>query len=186
MTTYEWLAVVTAGVGLAVNVAVLYVLVRQLGAVRDQIAQARDATVAEHDRRRREATIDFYLATMRRRHELRDYLADDRDREAVAHLIEEVRDDGIDSEKGHAVRDYLNLWESLAVGVETDVYALEIADALTGARIVSIAENYQEFIAWRRDAIEQVGSEEKLYEALERVARRIGAARGSDHADDED
>lgn len=110
--------------------------------MRDQIAQAREATVAEHDRRRREATIDFYLATMRRRHDLRDDLADDRDRKAVARLIEKIRDEGIDSDKGHAVREYLNLWESLAVGVEEGVYELEIVDALTGARMVAIAENY--------------------------------------------
>lgn len=104
MSTYEWLSVAGVGAGLIVNLAVLYVLVRQLAAGRDQIAQAREASVAEHDRRRREATIDFYLATTRRRHDLRDDLADDRDREAVARLIEEIRERGIDSSKGHAVR----------------------------------------------------------------------------------
>lgn len=52
--------------------------------------------------------------------------------------------------------------------------------------MVAIAENYRPFIEWRRGEIEQVGSEDELYLALERVARRSRRARERDSREHDD
>lgn len=44
-----------------------------------------------------------------------------------------IRDKASTALKATPAREYLNLWESLAVGIETGVYEIEITDALIGA-----------------------------------------------------
>lgn len=173
MTTAAWAAI---GTILSVLVAVAAVAA-QLRGVAMQLRQGAAITAADHTRRRAQATIEFYLATMDRRNELRDRLADDRDGDAVALLVARIKRRGIHSRHGHAVRAYLNLWEALGVGVAADVYDKAVVEALTGGRVIAIWDNYEPFIAWRRDVVARSDPEETLYVALERLADDLRAMR---------
>lgn len=161
----EWItAVATAGGSILV--------VGQLGRA---IRQAHK----RNERQRRENTITIYLETLDSRRRIKgEELPDDRDEEAIAAFIAELieaekegreREERIASRR-HALTQYLNFWEAVALGVEQGVFDLDTLNKQAGGHIASLWCNYQPWVESR---------EEKFGEALYRRLRWLGVSSSS-------
>lgn len=164
---YEIWSVVLTGAGFALNVVLFVVLVIQLSALRAQIKDARNATALDHARRKKQATIDFYIMTTERRSELAHLLPYDRDFEGIARHIAKIGQ--ANTRVVRATAEYLDLFETLATGVRTDVFDLEVIEGIATGQIRDMAKAYQPWIAQRR---KHVGSE-TLYAELTALARAL-------------
>jgi hypothetical protein len=97
---------------------------------------------------RRQETLRFYSSTRDSRQIAKLGLPRDSDEEAVAAFLETAK---VDESHRLAVRDYLNYWEEMAVGVRFGVMDAEMLRALVGPRLASIFHNYRSHIDWIRE-----------------------------------
>ena len=148
MTQFEQWTLVSAFAGLLVNVILLLAAVWQLRALGKQVGHASTATNQDHERRRKQATIDFYASTLQKRSEFRTILPYDRDSASILNLLEQANSEN--NQLGKAITEYLNLFELLATGVRTDVFDFSVIERAAGGRIVAIARNYRPWIEQRR------------------------------------
>jgi hypothetical protein len=167
VTYYERLSLIAASAAVFVSVATFVAFMWQIRIALRQVAQAAESTKRDHERRRKQATLDFYATTLEKRSQLRSILPYDRNVVGVRDLLSTATDE--DSDAGHAITDYLSLFESLGAGVATDVYSFPVVDAVAGGRVLAIAENYG---PWIRNRRQHFGTP-KLYEHLEALADRI-------------
>ncbi len=128
-------------------------------------------TRLDHNRRRKQATIDHWTNDTRVRYlALRDLVEDRRPKGSPAvsddELVELATGDDADADMQHAVRDYLNSIEWLAVGVNTDVFDKTIVQRLAARRLVDTWDGFDGYIHARRDELQQ----ESLYEEFETLA----------------
>ncbi len=174
MTTFEKTSILVGALGLLVNGALFVVFFLQLRELRRQIKGSSEADKRDHERRRKQATIEFYAATLERRNALRHELAEDRDSEAITRVTEKLREQGKSAPEWHSVVEYLNLWETLATGVNSDVLDYSTISRLSGQRVISIVRNYWSWIDWRRSEL----ASPSVYSELETLATRIADERG--------
>jgi hypothetical protein len=87
MTLFEKMTIIAAFAGIFINLILLLAVIRQLRVLGKQVSQATLATSLDHERRRKQATIDFYASTLQKRAELRDILPADRDSTAILDLV---------------------------------------------------------------------------------------------------
>jgi hypothetical protein len=172
MTQFERLTVIAGFVGIFINVILLGAFVWQLRVLGKQVDQASTATNRDHERRRKQATIDFYASTLQKRAELRTTLPYDRDSAGILVLIEQA---SVDDKLGKMITEYLNLFELLAAGVNTDVFDFSVVERVAGGRIMAIARNYSPWIEWRRKLLENP----RLYLELELLAEWVEKHRAS-------
>lgn len=157
MTSADRWSILIGVLGAVINAALLVVVYRQV----------RDATIAnraDHDRRKKTATIEFYATTLEMRDKLRTKLPYDRDAEAVAALISGIKND--DDELGKSVTEYLSLFELLASGANADVFDRETIETMAGGRVRAIASSYRPWIQQRRARF----NSPFLYEQIEQLA----------------
>jgi hypothetical protein len=124
--------------GVAINAVLLVFVWLQLRA-------AAKATRRDHDRRRRQATIEWFAATLDRRSEFGERLPPDRDPEAIGRHLKKV--------KGRADPDiigYLNVYEMLATAVNMGIHDLEVIHRISGRRVIVMYEAYLPWIEHRR------------------------------------
>lgn len=165
--TSEVVGFIVNGVGLIFIAAQVVLARRQL---RESLAQA----AREAARIKRQATIEFYMATMRNVNEWRSVVPDDWDKLRIEAFTRSVyRRNG--ASKMLALASYLAYFEALAVAVRADVYDLTVLDAIAGSRILNICQNYQLFFSLRRN---EVGSA-FAYRNLEWLANSIHELRSS-------
>ena len=162
MTSFERTSLVAAFAGVLVT---LVAFVVELGLLRRQVAQATTSTKLDHERRRKQATIEFYETTLNKRTELRAHLPYDRDAQAVAGLLASVSHE--DDDAGKAITEYLSLFELLAAGVRSGVFDHDVIQRIAGSRIRAIATNYRPWIEARR----QLYSNPALYQEIEWLAQ---------------
>jgi hypothetical protein len=162
MTSFERASLVAAFAGVLVALVAFVVELRLL---RRQVAQATKSTKLDHERRRMQATIEFYETTLNKRAELRAYLPYDRDAPAVAALIARVLHE--DDQAGKAITEYLSLFELLAAGVRTGVFDHDVIKRIAGGRIVAITANYRPWIEARRKLYRNPA----LYQEIEWLAQ---------------
>ena len=150
MTDFERWQLALAVVGAAVNLLLFAFVIVQVRLLRRQVVDAGDAVRMDHDRRKKESTLDFYAGTIDKRSSFREALPNDRDAQAISDLITPLIEQASNSTSNRMVAEYLNYLELLAVGVNLDIYDFETINRLAGGRIIAVANNYAPWIEHRR------------------------------------
>jgi hypothetical protein len=176
VTLYEILSLTTAVLGLIVSTVVLLLLLGQLRLLAQQVKDSREAldlstaeAEAENRRRRQRATVEFIAATLAK-------LEDNYDRvpaagsERLADFLNEARIR--DSSDFRALRNYLNNLQSLAVGVNLEIFDIDVVSRTVGGRIVRTWNYYEGWILEERKVIQAP----KLFRDLELCAATIRSA----------
>lgn len=148
MSTFEVIATITAALTLLVNIILFVIVVHQLRAARAQLADSRDSTVKDHERRKKQATLDYHAMTIEKRNSLAAALPYDRDAKAIAHMTRRLGQQN--SPKVNQVVEYLDLFENLATGVRTDIFDIEVIEGIATGQIQALARNYRPWIEQRR------------------------------------
>lgn len=150
-------------------------MARQVRLAKEQIQHLQTTTAEEDQRRKRQATIDFYMATAKQVAEWREQLPDDWDSVGIGRVVTEA----YDTRNRRAIRrnqrtkrliaSYLGFFETIAVAEKMNIYELETLDAIAGSRLINISTNYGLFFKKRR---EEVGTA-SAYEHVERLGQKI-------------
>ena len=168
------LAVLTTIIGLAINGAGLVFVATQVVLARRQLRDNLVLSSRETLRVKRQATVDFYMATMQKVGEWRSALPDDWDtRKIDVYVHSAYRLGG----KGRrlTLANYLAYFETLAVAIRAGIYDLAVFDSIAGSRIINICDNYHKFFLARR---REVGSD-LAYINLEWLAAELRGLRAS-------
>ena len=168
------LASLTTVIGLTINGVGLIFVATQVVLARRQINDNLKRSIEEADRVKRQATVEFYMATMKKVGEWRSKLPADWDKRAIdAYVRNAYRRRHED--KIRVLANYLQYYEALSVAVLSDVYDKRIIDSIAGSRIMNIAENYAGFFVARR---KEVGAD-TAYRNLEQLGYAIREFRKS-------
>ena len=151
----------------ALGIAGIMVNIALFGGLLAQLRQFKGANDLDHQRRKREATDDFLMATFNNARDLRAKGLPELFRSDVVPYASNPLDFG--DERNQLIRHYLNEFESLATGVNLGVYDDEVVHALRGTTIVRAWALFSPWIQARRDFIKQPD----LYEELEKMAGRM-------------
>jgi hypothetical protein len=169
------LAVSTTIIGLAINGIGLIFIAVQVVLARRQLRDNNDLSAKENMRIKRQATIDFYMATMEKVATWRSILPDDWDGPQIDAYTKSLYSGRHDKEKMLVLASYLAFWETLAVAIRAGIYDLAVFDSIAGSRILNICDNYQNFFVARR---KEVGSN-LAYVNLEWLAAELQIFRAS-------
>jgi len=188
MLMSDWVTAVISFLGLAVNSALLVMVYRQLTGLGNQVEIGRAQNEAglravelDHQRRRRQATIDFYAITVEKRSSLGSFLPYDRDRASIDVFVDQIGQEH--NEKVRGLMEYLDLFEILATGVRLDVFDIEVVEGIATSQIRDMANFYRPWIMERRDFLRDrttAGSDELYCEIFE-LADRL-TARGEEYS----
>lgn len=131
----------------------------------------RQSIVADHDRRKKQSTIEYFTVINNETHLLLSYIRE-------SYSISPITVDQIqkDAELLKNVQRYLSLMERLAVGVRTNVYDINIINNICGASIMFNYKRFSEFIIWRR----KENSSNTTYCEFENLAHEIQILRRND------
>jgi hypothetical protein len=145
LSSYEMSDLVIAALALFANFGALFFLAFE-------IRNARKESQKENTRRAREAIFNYYSSTLNERNNLRNELPelDSSDWQTIP-------------EESRKVTRYLAYWEILASGINLGIYDFEAAKVIAGQRIITIWDNWLEFISFRRHST----NNKKLYCELE-------------------
>lgn len=117
------------------------------------------STRLDHDRRRRQATLEYLTATLdRRARYLETGIPEERDAEAISRMVQAALDG--DGESHARISGYLHVYNMLAVGAEADIFDIEVVDQVMGGTIRAIATNYRPWMEYRRE----ITGEARLFE----------------------
>lgn len=132
---------------------------------------------ADHDRRRKQATIEQMLDV---RSEYRDKWykfresseggEDDRE-DAITK--DEAREIDKTPERRKQVEDILSLFEHLSTGVNTEVFDIALLNRLSGQYIINVFVRCQGFIAYVREKDKEEGRGTKYYEEFYQLVRKL-------------
>lgn len=161
-------------IGLIVNGVGLIFIAAQVVLARRQLRENLSQATSEAARIRRQATVEFYMSTMQKVSEWRSVLPADWDKQQIEAFTNRIYRRGGESKK-LVLASYLAYFEALAVAVRAGIYDITVLDAIAGARILNISENYQRFFALRREEVGTVHA----YRNLEWLAHSIGELRHS-------
>jgi hypothetical protein len=151
---------------LALSFGTLAVTLLGLAAVYLQIRGAAASQRADHERQRKQATIDAYSTSFGARTLIQDRLPNDRDFTAVREFCPDAND--TDHPNFRLVVAHLNYWENFATGVHEGVY-LKVVDNLAGDRVIGAWKSYEQFILGRRMAFGSV----RVWDGLEKLANDL-------------
>lgn len=158
MTSYERLSLIATFGSFLVSVVAF-------GAVAWQLLLLSHSTARDHDRRRKQATMEYLTANMDRRMELiGEGIPDDRDPAAIADLIRLSLAGDVPTTK--LITSYLTTFNFLAVGAQTDAFDRKVIDEAWGGIIIAVWNHYRPWIEAQR----QRHSEPRVWENLEWLA----------------
>ena len=135
-------------VELVLSIGTFVVTVVGLGGLYAQIRSAARSQARDHDRQRKQATLDTFVGSSAERHAILLQLPNDRDVEAVRAFC--PAPDAVDDPRFQVIVAHLNYFENLAVGAEHDIYCPKVIDSLVGGRLVAAWVAYEPFIQGRR------------------------------------
>jgi hypothetical protein len=151
VSIFEIAADIATCVGVVISVVLFALFWLQLRELRRQVKGSEEAVKMDHDRRKMQATIDFYAATIEKRTALSTKLPSDRDSEGTARFVKKyLRSDG---QHARDLTDYLGFFELLATGVNTDTLDFKVMERMAGPRIEAIATNYSSWIAYKQKSL---------------------------------
>jgi hypothetical protein len=175
MNSYEFWSLVVGFTSVVVNIVVFGVLAWQLRLLAQQITLAKISTERDHDRRRKQATLDFSIAMLARQVEMRDRgVPNDFDSLSVSAFQQKALDGDVATSE--LLGAYLNLFETLGNGVRFDVLDISVLDRGLGRRIAIVGELYRLYIEDRR----AFAKNQALFGDLEWLADKIRSRRGPD------
>ena len=122
---------------------------------------------ADHERRRKQATIE-YINVIQDKFRPLDLDLTDQFGEQTA-----INADEVDQETNMKIKQILTTIEHLCVGVNTGVYDLYIINRMSGAYFLRMQDRFRPYIVQRR----QERRNDRLYCEFEKVASRIAALR---------
>jgi hypothetical protein len=129
----------TTIVGLAINgIGIVFVAI-QVTLARRQIRDNLRLSAEEAQRRKRQATIDFYMSTMEKVGQWRSVLPGDREKSRIEIFIKAAYGRK-GTESRLALASYLGYFEALAVAVRVGIYDLAVLDSIAGSRIQNTSE----------------------------------------------
>ncbi|MFG1797786.1 DUF4760 domain-containing protein [Nocardia sp. NPDC049149] len=170
MSPFEIISSTIAVIAIAVNIAALLFLGLQVRQGVQNAAAVDKARQEEWVRRRKEASMQFYMSTLDRREHRMSTLPPDRDGVAIKRYLEDVESD---NSKHSAVRTYLSYLEMLGTGVNSGVLDIEVIELYAGGTIVATWNNYGEWIAKTRVKFQSP----RIYCQFEMMARDIAQRR---------
>ncbi|NUT38077.1 MAG: DUF4760 domain-containing protein [Hamadaea sp.] len=157
------------------NIVVFGVLLWQLRVLRSQITQTGHATLLDHDRRRKQATIEFYATTLHQQRQLREVLPHDRESGKVDRVVRRAL--AGDDTLNKAIADYLTLHNLIAVSVRSDVFDVSVIDHIFGGRLMQLEANYRAWVTHARESLNYPTMYSDIEWLAGEVARRRGIAR---------
>lgn len=161
MTSYERWSLVASFGSLVVSVVAFAALAWQL-------LMLSRSTGQDHDRRRKQATMEYLTANMERRKALFDEgIPHERDHEAITALISLSLSGNDQATK--LITAYLTAFNFLAVGAQTDAFDREVIDEAWGGIVISVWTNYRPWIEEQR----RRHGEPRVWENLEWLAGRM-------------
>ncbi|MFJ5260931.1 DUF4760 domain-containing protein [Streptomyces sp. NPDC088387] len=135
MTSYEHWSLLAAFGSLAMGVIAF-------GAVAWQLMMLSRSTERDHDRRRKQATMEYLTANMDRRKVLfDDGIPYERDHAAIEALI--GRSLSGDAAATKLITSYLTTYNFLGVGAQSDAFDRQVIDEAWGGLIISVWNNYR-------------------------------------------
>ncbi|MPY63273.1 DUF4760 domain-containing protein [Streptomyces spongiae] len=161
MTSYErW--------SLLASFGSLLVSVVAFGALAWQLLLLSRNTGQDHERRRKQATMEYLTANMDRRKALFDEgIPDERDHEATAALIN--RSLSGDDQATKLITSYLTTFNFLAVGAQSDAFDREVIDEAWGGLIIAVWNGYR---PWAEAQRKEHG-EPRVWDNLEWLAGQM-------------
>ncbi|MEU6538956.1 DUF4760 domain-containing protein [Streptomyces sp. NPDC047000] len=161
MTSYESWSLVASFGSLLVSVVAF-------AAVAWQLILLSRSTEQDHDRRRKQATMEYLTANMDRRKLLFDEgIPHERDEAGIAALISRSLSGDDDTTK--LITAYLTTFNFLAVGAQTDAFDRDVIDEAWGGIVLAVWNNYR---PWAEAQRERHG-EPRVWENLEWLAHRM-------------
>ncbi|MFF4020190.1 DUF4760 domain-containing protein [Streptomyces sp. NPDC001843] len=161
MTSFEAWSLVASFGSLLVSVVAFV-------AVAWQLVLLSRSTKQDHDRRRKQATMEYLTANMDRRKVLfSEGIPTERDEAAIAASIDRAL-----SGDGHTTKlitAYLTTFNFLAVGAQTDAFDRDVIDEAWGGIIISVWNHYRPWVEAQRKR----HGEPRVWENLEWLAKRM-------------
>lgn len=120
---------------------------------------------ADHSRRRKQATVDFYQQTLERRHSMQVELPSDQDGAAIGEYLEPILNHGQAREahqRRRHIQQYLGYWELLAAAANADVLDAKLLTRIASSHISDIRSGYSPYIEWAR----KESGQDSLYREL--------------------
>ena len=161
-------------VELAVSLGTLVVTIGGLLGLFLQLRSATRAQVRDHERQRKQATLDAYMDSHEYRVNVWKNMPNDRDTAAVWRFCPSP--DATDHPAFDLVVAHLNFFENFAIGARHDVYDPQVLDALVGDRLVAAWVSYEPFIRGRRELL----GAHRIWEGLEQLAKDLFDERRSE------
>lgn len=163
---------------LAASFGTLLVSVVAFGALAWQLLMLARSTAQDHDRRRKQATMEYLTAIIDRRKQLyEEGIPDERNRAAVSALIS--RSLTGDASATKLITSYLTAFNYLGVGARTDAFDRAVIDQAWGGLIIAVRANYGPWLEAQR----QNHSEPRLYEDLQWLADAMTPRQSPTRAD---
>ncbi|WP_328554630.1 MULTISPECIES: DUF4760 domain-containing protein [unclassified Streptomyces] len=161
MTSYEWWSLIASFGSLLVSVVAF-------GALAWQLLMLARGTGQDHDRRRKQATMEYLTANMERRKVLFDEgIPNERDHEAISALISLSL--AGDEPTTKLITAYLTTFNFLAVGAQSDAFDRKVIDEAWGGLIIAVWNNYRPWMETQR----KVHGEPRVWENLEWLAGQM-------------
>jgi hypothetical protein len=159
---------------LGLSIGTFVVTMVGLGGLYAQIRSAALSQARDHDRQRKQATLDTFVGSAAERHAILQQLPNDRDIEAVRAFC--PAPDAVDDPRFQVIIAHLNYFENLAVGAEHDIYCPKVIDSLVGGRLVAAWVAYEPFIQGRR----QLLGASSVWSGFETLAGQLRPARNGE------
>lgn len=166
------------GLLFAVNALILLAVAAQAYFVKLQVSAMTAAARLDHERRRKQATIEYWSDHYELRSRLRQAVANrfatqTLTEEQVATLAASRYKDNEDAPIVEALVGYLDSFEYFAAGVNAGVFDLETANSLSGGSFIAAAERYAPWVRQQRVELQR----KSLYLELETLALTLSTLR---------
>ncbi|WP_372398129.1 DUF4760 domain-containing protein [Azospirillum sp. HJ39] len=156
---------IAAVVSVIVSLGAMLLVLKQTILNAEQIRIMRDAYLADHERRKKQSTIEYVNSIRDKYRPIVERLEDKFGKDLVINLPD------IDQGERRNIKELLSIIEHMAVGVETEVYDIDIIDRMSGSYFLRIRRILDPYIsdAQKRNA--------NNYIEFDRMCDRIRAKR---------
>lgn len=122
------------------------------------------ATLSENERKQKQDTFDFYLSIKDELYRLNHVIYERFKREKIVYADIENDDELIQN-----IKEYLNLMEIVATGINVGIYNIYVFDRLYGDVCVRVASQLEEYISDRRNLI----NEQEIYRDYDLLIKKL-------------
>jgi hypothetical protein len=171
----DWSAVISA-FSSAVSVVAFIVLIVQLKLLREQVQHAKNTFIAEQERIRRQATLEFMTSTLNQRLDFQRALPYEENEVSMRRFLSKRKRV---TEERAPFWDYLNYFEVLATSVNCEIFDIEVVQRVMGPKLVRTYDGYHDLIASARIYY----GRPSLYKEMEILATNLRSLKPDDQRD---